>query len=135
MTTDKEQQAFGLVVERQRRGASENDIRAAFQRFMETASIAALAESTTEAPPGVGNPGRMDLYVHNTCEEEGTGFPCQSARTSERAGSGRTGRKARPRQRTTWKAAGSVMLGCLLHSKTRSPLRPTKGYLACSRWE
>ena len=34
MTTDKEQEAFGLVVERQRRGASENDIRTAFQRFM-----------------------------------------------------------------------------------------------------
>ena len=24
---------------------------------------------TTERPPGVGNPGRMDLYVHNTCIE------------------------------------------------------------------
>ena len=48
MTTDKEQEAFGLVLERHKSSASENDIRAAFQRFMETASIAALAETTTE---------------------------------------------------------------------------------------
>ena len=69
MTTDKEQEAFGLVVQRQKSGASENDIRAAFQRFMETAGIADLAETTTEGPPGIGNPGRMDLYLHNTCIE------------------------------------------------------------------
>ena len=69
MTTEKEQEAFGLVVQRQKSGASENDIRAAFQRFMETAGVAALAETTTEGPPGIGNPGRMDLYVHNTCIE------------------------------------------------------------------
>ena len=69
MTTDKEQEAFGLVLERHKSSASENDIRAAFQRFMETASIAALAEKTTEGPLGIGNPGRMDLYVHNTCVE------------------------------------------------------------------
>ena len=69
MTTDKEQEAFGLVLERHKSSASENDIRAAFQRFMETAGIAALAETTTEGPPGIGNPGRMDLYVHNTCIE------------------------------------------------------------------
>ena len=69
MTTEKEQEAFGLVVQRQKSGASENDIRAAFQRFMETAGVAALAETTTERPPGIGNPGRMDLYVHNTCIE------------------------------------------------------------------
>ena len=69
MTTDNEQEAFGLVVQRQKSGASENDIRAAFQRFMETAGVAALAETTTEAPPGIGNPGRMDLNVHNTCIE------------------------------------------------------------------
>ena len=69
MTTNKEQEAFGLVLERHKSSASENDIRAAFQRFMETASIVALAETTTEGPPGLGNPGRMDLYVHNTCVE------------------------------------------------------------------
>ena len=69
MTTDKEREAFGLVVERHRISASENDIRAAFQRFMETAGVAALSETTTEGPPGIGNPGRMDLYVHNTCIE------------------------------------------------------------------
>ena len=69
MTTEKEQEAFGLVLERHKSSASENDIRAAFQRFMETASIVALAETTTEGPPGIGNPGRMDLYVHNTCIE------------------------------------------------------------------
>ena len=69
MTTDKEQEAFILVIERHRNGASENDIRAAFQRFAETAGIADLSEMTTEAPPGIGNSGRMDLYVHNTCIE------------------------------------------------------------------
>ena len=69
MTTDKEQEAFGLVIERYSASASENDIRAAFQRFMETAGVATLAETTTEGPPGIGNPGRMDLYVHNTCIE------------------------------------------------------------------
>ena len=69
MTTSKEQEAFGLVVERHKSGASENDIRNAFQRFMETAGVAAASEMTTERPPGVGNPGRMDLYVHNTCIE------------------------------------------------------------------
>ena len=69
MTTDKEQEAFGLVLERHKSSASENDIRAAFQRLMETVGVAALAETTTEGPPGIGNPGRMDLYVHNTCIE------------------------------------------------------------------
>ena len=69
MITDREREAFGLVVERHRLSASENDIRTAFQRFMETAGVAALAETTTEGPPGIGNPGRMDLYVHNTCIE------------------------------------------------------------------
>ena len=69
MTTNTEQEAFSLVVERQKSGASENDIRFAFQRFMETAGVAGADEMSTEAPPGVGNPGRMDLYVHNTCIE------------------------------------------------------------------
>ena len=69
MTTSKEQEAFDLIVERHQSGASENDIRTAFQRFMETAGIAVASEMTTERPPGVGNPGRMDLYVHNTCIE------------------------------------------------------------------
>ena len=36
---------------------------------METACVATLAEQATEGPPGIGNPGRMDLYVHNTCIE------------------------------------------------------------------
>ena len=69
MTTSKEQEAFSLVVERHKSSASENDIRNAFQRFMETAGVAEASEMTTERPPGVGNPGRMDLYVHNTCIE------------------------------------------------------------------
>ena len=69
MTPDNEREAFGLVVERHRLSASENDIRAAFQRFMETAGVAPLADQTTEGPPGIGNPGRMDLYIHNTCIE------------------------------------------------------------------
>ena len=69
MITSKEQEAFDLVVERHQSGASENDIRTAFQRFMETAGIAEASEMTTEVRPGEGNPGRMDLYVHNTCIE------------------------------------------------------------------
>ena len=69
MATDLEREAFGLVVERNRLSASENDVRYAFQRFMETAGIAEASEMSTEGPPGLGNPGRMDLYVHNTCIE------------------------------------------------------------------
>ncbi len=69
MSKEKEQEAFNLVVERHRSGASENDIRTAFQRFAETCGIARLAEMTTEVPLGIGNAGRMDLYVHNTCIE------------------------------------------------------------------
>ena len=69
MTIDKEQEALGLIIERQHNGASENDIRFAFQRFMEVAHVATASEMSTEEPPGIGNPGRMDLYVHNTCIE------------------------------------------------------------------
>ena len=64
-----EQEAFALVIHRHAGGASENDVRAAFMRFLETAGIADLADMATEGPPGVGNPGRMDLYLHNTCIE------------------------------------------------------------------
>ena len=60
MTTDKEQKAFGLVLERHKSSSSENDIRTAFQRFMETAGLAAASEMTTEIQPGQGNPGSMD---------------------------------------------------------------------------
>ena len=89
MTTDSEREAFSLVVERHRLGASENDIRAAFQRFIETACVATLAEQTTEGPPGIGNPGRMDLYVHNTCIEfktdiERNGLPIPAQRNCSR---------------------------------------------------
>ena len=69
MTTSSEQEAFSLVIDRQKSGASENDIRFAFQRFMEIAGVAGADKMSTEAPPGVGNSGRMDLYVHNTCIE------------------------------------------------------------------
>ena len=67
MTTEKEQGAFGLVIDRHKNPRSENDSRYAFQRFMEAADIAAGSEMSTEVPPGIGNPGRMDLYIHNTC--------------------------------------------------------------------
>ena len=74
MTTEKEreakeQEAFGLVIGQHNNAASENDIRYAFQRFMEIAGVAAAADMSTEGPPGTGNPGRMDLYIHNTCIE------------------------------------------------------------------
>ena len=69
MTTEKEQEAFGLVIENHKKATSENDIRYAFQRFMEMAAMATASEMSTEGPPGTGNPGRMDLYIHNTCIE------------------------------------------------------------------
>ena len=74
MTTEKEreakeQEAFGLVIDHHKNPTSENDVRYAFQRFMEMAGTAAASEMSTEGPPGIGNPGRMDLYVHNTCIE------------------------------------------------------------------
>ncbi len=69
MTTTNEQEALGRVIERQKGGASENDIRYAFMTFMQVAGVAGHDDMKTEAPPGVGNSGRMDLYVHNTCIE------------------------------------------------------------------
>ena len=39
-TANTEHEAFRLVIERQKSGASESDIRFAFQRFMEIAGIA-----------------------------------------------------------------------------------------------
>ena len=69
MKPDREQEAFSLVIERQKNGASENDIRTALQRFIEIAGIAQASEMTTESPPGQGNLGRMDLYIRNTCME------------------------------------------------------------------
>ena len=69
MTSNTQQEAFSLVIEHQKSGASENDIRFAFQTFMVTAGLAKADEMSTEGPPGLGNPGRMDLYVHNTCIE------------------------------------------------------------------
>ena len=61
---------LGLLGDHQS-SVSENDLRIAFQRFMETAGIAAASEMSTEVRPGQGNrvkkenPRRMDLYVHN----------------------------------------------------------------------
>ena len=69
MISNKEQEAFNLVIDRQKNAASENDIRFAFQTFMMAAGLAKADEMSTEAPPGAGNPGRMDLYIHNTCLE------------------------------------------------------------------
>ena len=48
MTTEKEQEAFGLVIENHKNAASENDIRYAFHRFMEMAAIAAASEMSTD---------------------------------------------------------------------------------------
>ena len=69
MTIDNEQDAFSLVIQRHKEAASENDIRYAVQRFIETAGIAGASAMTTEGRPGVDNTGRMDLYLHNTCIE------------------------------------------------------------------
>lgn len=68
-TTPPEQEAFALVIERHNNPTSENDIRYAFQRFMETSGIASASDMSTEEPPGLGNSGRMDLYIYNTCIE------------------------------------------------------------------
>ena len=69
MTTSKEQEAFGLVVGHYKSNSPENEIRYTFQRFMEISGVATSSEMSTERPPGIGNPGRMDLYIHNTCIE------------------------------------------------------------------
>ena len=68
-TANTEQEAFSRVIERQKGGNSESDIRYAFMTFMQVAGVAGHDDMKTEAPPGVGNSGRMDLYVHNTCIE------------------------------------------------------------------
>ena len=69
MTSNTEQEAFSRVVDRQKSGNSESDIRYAFMTFMQVAGVAGHDDMKTEAPPGVGNSGRMDLYVHDTCIE------------------------------------------------------------------
>ena len=59
MTQEQEQEAFSLVLERQKNGASENDIRTAFQRFLETVGVAAASEMTTAvaaSSPGTASP-------------------------------------------------------------------------------
>ena len=66
---DPEVDAFELIMNHHNSGSSENDVRYAFQRFLEAAGIAAAEEMRTEAPPGQSGGGRMDLYVHNTCIE------------------------------------------------------------------
>ena len=50
MTTSTEQEAFSFVIDHQKSGAPENDIQYASMQFINTAA----------------NPGRTDLYVHNT---------------------------------------------------------------------
>ena len=69
MTSNSEQEACSRVIPRQKSGNSETDIRYAFMAFMQVAGVAGHDDMKTEAPPGVGNPGRMDLDVHNTCIE------------------------------------------------------------------
>ena len=74
MTTEKEQaskerEAFRLVIDHHKNHTTENGLRYVFQRFIEEAGIAEASEMATEVPPGLGNPGRMDLYIHNTCIE------------------------------------------------------------------
>ena len=49
MTTSKEQEAFGLVVERHKSNASENDIRNAFQRFKVDFSRRPLSANSEDA--------------------------------------------------------------------------------------
>ncbi len=69
MTSDQEQEAFSLVIERHKASSSENDIRTAVQRVIEEAGLATPSEMTTEIRPGQESSGRMDLYIHNTCIE------------------------------------------------------------------
>ncbi|MYA61316.1 MAG: hypothetical protein F4X94_01905, partial [Dehalococcoidia bacterium] len=62
--TNPEYDAFGQVIARHQNGDSENDIRTAFQFFLEKAGIAGLDEMYTETPPGPFSRDRIDLYVH-----------------------------------------------------------------------
>ena len=65
----EEYEAFGEILNRHKNGDSENDIRTAFQFFLEKADIASLSDMSTEYPPGPFTRDRMDLYLHNTCIE------------------------------------------------------------------
>ena len=67
--TNSEYEAFRQVIARYHNGDSENDIRTAFQFFLEKAGIASLDDMRTETPPGPFSRDRIDLYVHNTCIE------------------------------------------------------------------
>ena len=69
MTSNTEQEAWSRVIQRQKSGNSESDIRYAFMTFIQVAGVAGQDDMKTEAPPSIGNSGRMDLYVHNTCIE------------------------------------------------------------------
>ena len=48
MNANRKREVLGLVVERRHSRTSENDIRAAFRRFVETAAVATLAEMTND---------------------------------------------------------------------------------------
>ena len=65
----EEEKALALVIQRHNRVSSENDIRVAFMEFLRISDIAEISNMSTETPPGVHNPGHMDLYVYNTCIE------------------------------------------------------------------
>ena len=67
--SNPEYDAFQAVIIRHDNGDSENDIRTAFQFFLEKSGIASLNEMHTETSPGPFSKGRIDLYVHNTCIE------------------------------------------------------------------
>ena len=56
MTQEQEQEAFSLVLDRQKNGASENDIRTAFQRFLETVGVAAPSGNDHRGPTRTGKP-------------------------------------------------------------------------------
>ena len=67
--TDTERDAFQDVIARHQMGHSENDIRAAFQFFLDKAGVVASSDMRTEMAAAADSLNRTDLYVHNTCIE------------------------------------------------------------------
>ena len=65
----EEYEAFGEILNRHKNGDSENDIRTAFQFFLEKARNSVSERHVHRVPSGTVTRDRMDLYLHNTCIE------------------------------------------------------------------
>ena len=61
---------LGKLLERNKQGASENDIRSAFRDFLVRTAIAAdEGEIVTETRPAADSRNKVDLYIRNTYVE------------------------------------------------------------------